>query len=56
MYDAGTLLLDFVDARTNMMVWHGWAEGSMDRVIDNQEWMDQRIDDAVTRILQKFPR
>lgn len=55
-YEAGTLLLDFVDTRTNKVVWRGWAEGSVDGVIDNQEWMEQKIDDAVTRILERFPR
>lgn len=56
VYDAGTLLLDFVDARTNKLVWRGWAERSMDGVIDNQEWMEEEIDEVVTRILERFPR
>jgi hypothetical protein len=55
VYDAGTLLLDFVDARTNKLVWRGWAEGSMDGV-DNQAWMEQKVDDAVNRILARLPR
>jgi hypothetical protein len=25
-------------------------------VIDNQEWMEQQIDDAVVRILARLPR
>lgn len=56
VYDAGTLLLDFVDARTNKLVWRGWAEGSMDGVVDNQSWMEQKVDDAVNRILARLPR
>ena len=56
VYDAGTLLLDFVDAHTNRLVWRGWAESSMDGVVDNQAWMEHRVDDAVTRILARFPR
>ena len=55
VYDAGTLLLDFVDARTNTLVWRGWAEGSMEGVVDNQAWMEQRVDDAVSRILARLP-
>ena len=55
VYDAGTLMLDFVDTRTNTVVWRGWAEGSMDAVIDNQDWLEQRIADAVTRILRQLP-
>lgn len=54
VYDAGTLLIDFVDSRTNRLVWRGWAEGSMDP-IDNQEWMEKSIDEAVTRILKELP-
>lgn len=55
VYDAGTILLDFVDARTSKLVWRGWAEGSMDGYIDNQSWMELKIDDAVTRILARLP-
>ena len=45
-----------VGTRTNKLVWRGWAEGSVDGVIDNQEWMEARIDDAVAQILQRLPR
>jgi hypothetical protein len=55
VYDAGTLLIDFVDRQTNALVWRGWAEGSMDNAIDNQSLMEQKIDDSVTRILKKLP-
>lgn len=56
VYDAGTLLIDFVDARTDKLLWRGWAKGSMEGVIDDQAWMEQRIDDAVRRILDRLPR
>jgi hypothetical protein len=56
VYDAGTLVIDFVDARTNRLIWRGWAEGSVDGVIDNQQWMEERIDRAVARILEALPR
>jgi uncharacterized protein DUF4136 len=56
VYDAGTLLIDFIDARTKKLVWRGWAEGSIEGVIDNQAWMEARIDEAVARILEKLPR
>lgn len=55
LYDTGTLFVDLVDPSTNKLVWRGWAEGSVDGVIDNQEWMEARIDDAVTRILERLP-
>lgn len=55
VYEAGTLLLDFVDTRDNRLVWRGWAVTSMDRVIDNQDLMEKRIDEAVANILRKMP-
>ncbi|MEQ1910750.1 MAG: DUF4136 domain-containing protein [Vicinamibacterales bacterium] len=54
IYDAGTITLDFVDTHTNKLVWRGWSEGSLDG-IDSQALVEQRVDDAVTRILQKLP-
>ncbi len=56
VFDAGTLLFDLVDPRTNTLVWRGWAEGSMDNAIDNQDLMEQHIDDAVTKIMATLPR
>jgi hypothetical protein len=55
VYDKGTLFVDFVDPRTGLVVWRGWAEGSLDGVIDNQEWMESRIDEAVVEILRRLP-
>jgi hypothetical protein len=56
VYEAGTLLLDFIDTRTNQLAWRGWAEGGFDGAIDNQDWMEARIDDAVAKILARLPR
>lgn len=56
VYEAGTLMLDFVDARTNTLAWRGWAEGSLDGVIDDQQRMEETIDAAVEKILARFPR
>lgn len=56
VYDAGTLLVDLVDRRTGKVVWRGWAEGSIDGVLENQEWMEQHIDEAVTKIMARLPR
>lgn len=56
VYDAGTLVIDLVDARTEKLVWRGWAEGSVEGAIDSQQLMEQQIDRAVTRIFTKLPR
>jgi hypothetical protein len=55
VYDAGTLLIDLVDARSHKLVWRGWAEGSLEGVINNQRWMEDKVDEAVTRILDRLP-
>ena len=54
IYEGGTITLDFVDAHTSKLVWRGWSEGSLDG-IDNQTMIEQRVDDAITRILEKLP-
>ena len=55
VYDDGTLVVDLVDTRTNLLVWRGWAESALDGVIDNQEWMEQRVDQAIDRIFRRLP-
>lgn len=54
VYDAGTITIDLVDAKTNKLVWRGWSEGVLDG-IDDQSIMESRVDAAVTMILQKLP-
>lgn len=56
VYDAGTIVVDLVDRRANRLVWRGWARGSLEGAIDDQDWMDERIDEAVTRIMERLPR
>jgi hypothetical protein len=55
-YEAGTLVLDVVDTRTNRVIWRGWAQDSVEDVIDNQDKMARKINQAVTRMLGRFPR
>ena len=56
VYEAGTLMIDVMDRRTDRLAWRGWAERSFDGVIENQEWMEATIDEAVARILAQLPR
>ena len=56
VYEAGTLLIDLVDARTQQLVWRGWAEAVFDDVIDNQRLMEVMVDDTVKRIFRRLPR
>ena len=56
VYDAGSIVIDLVDARTHRLVWRGWAEGGIDGVINDQKWMEKRVDDTVARIMERLPR
>lgn len=56
IYDAGTLVIDLVDAKTDHLIWRGWSEGSIDGVIDNQTLMEARIDESVKKIFDQLPR
>ena len=54
-YEAGTLVLDLVDTRTNRVIWRGWAQDSVQDVLDNQDRMASKINEAVSRMLARLP-
>ena len=54
-YEAGTLILDVVDNRTNRVVWRGWAQDSFEGVIDNRDRLERVINRAVEQMLARFP-
>jgi hypothetical protein len=53
-YDEGTLVLDMIDARTNALVWRGWAIDSLSGILETQDRMEQKLDEAVTKMLANF--
>jgi hypothetical protein len=55
-YDAGTLVLDVIDARTGRLIWRGWAANTLHNLLDNPDRMAAAIEDAVTRLMSRFPR
>lgn len=55
-YEAGTLVLDIVDARTNQLLWRGWAQRAIGDLLENPDRMAAQIEEAVARMLQRFPR
>ena len=55
-YEAGTLLIDFVDATTQRLVWRGWVEGRFDGVIDDQRSMELTVDETVKQLLRRLPK
>jgi len=53
--EAGTLVLDVVDARTNRLVWRGWAQHSVEDMLHDRDRMEEKINEAVTRMLEQLP-
>lgn len=54
-YEEGTIVIDVVDARTDKVVWRGWAQDSVKGLIDDQDRMQRQIERAVTRMFELFP-
>lgn len=55
-YEAGTLVLDIIDTRSNRLVWRGWAQNSVEDLLDDPDRMARTITEAVTRMLARLPR
>ena len=55
-HEAGTLVLDVIDARTNRLIWRGWAQRGVKDMLENQDTMARLIDEAVARMFARFPR
>ena len=55
-YDAGTLVLDIVDARTNKLIWRGWAQDAIKKMLDNPDEMTRQIDKSVPKMVAQFPK
>ncbi len=55
VYDSGTLLIDIVAGNDDRLLWRGWAKGNVSGLVDNQKWLDDKVDQAVTQIFTKWP-
>ena len=55
-YEAGTLVIDVVDARTNRLIWRGWAQDAVGEMLTDQDTMARQIDEAIARMFEEFPR
>jgi hypothetical protein len=53
-YEAGTLVIDMVDARTNRVVWRGWARDNLNDALEKPDVLHAKIDAAVRRIFERF--
>ena len=54
-YDAGTLVIDIVDARSQRLIWRGWAQTDVEDLLRGPDSMTRTIDEAVTRMLRRLP-
>lgn len=54
-YEAGTLVLDIVDAQTTRLLWRGWAQRSVADMLEHRDVMAKTIDQAVARMLLSLP-
>jgi len=54
--EVGTIVLDVVDARSNRLIWRGWAQNPVEGVLNNSQRFRTRIQQAVTRMFARFPR
>jgi uncharacterized protein DUF4136 len=55
-YETGTLLVDVVDARSNRLLWRGWARENYSGVIDNQERLRLTVVGAIADVMKRFPK
>lgn len=54
-YEQGTLVIDVLDARTERLLWRGWAQDSVQGILNNQDRMEREINEAVTKMFARFP-
>ncbi len=55
-FEQGTLVVDIVDRRTNKVVWRGWAQDTMNGVIDNQDRLEKQVSEGVTKMMKLIPQ
>jgi len=55
-YEAGTLVIDVIDARTNRLIWRGWAQSAVKDMLANQDTMARQINEAIARMFEEFPK
>jgi hypothetical protein len=54
--EVGTIMIDVVDGHTNRLIWRGWAQNPVEGVLNNPEKFQARIQQAVKRMFERFPR
>jgi hypothetical protein len=54
-YDAATLVLDVVEARTQRLLWRGWVEDALANILDDQRRMERHVAASVKNLMEELP-
>ena len=54
-FEAGTIIIDIIDARTNRLVWRGWAQDSVDAALEDRERLVRMVETGVARMFAGLP-
>jgi hypothetical protein len=55
-YEAGTLVVDFMDARTNRLVWRGWAQSRLSAFLEDPDRMQETVRESIAQMMRQLPR
>jgi hypothetical protein len=48
-------VLDIIDAKTNRLIWRGWAQSRVQELLDDPDRMAQTVREAVERMFERLP-
>ena len=54
-YEAGTLVVDLIDARTNRLIWRGWAQDGVQDVLGNRDRLARQVKAGVAGMFTRLP-
>lgn len=54
-YEAGTIVVDLMDARSNRLVWRGWARNRIEAFLDDPDRMADTVRESVAQMLDQLP-
>jgi len=54
-YEAGTLIVDVIDRRTDRLIWRGWAQNSVEGVLEDRDRLVRLIENGVARMFVSLP-
>jgi hypothetical protein len=54
-YEEGTFLVDVVDAKTNQVVWRGWATTDLAGALGDPKLLAELVDQSIVKMFGHFP-